>query len=509
MNETPRGHDTPDAQADSDRALLRQANEHLILAALRAQGDAEIAKRERDTARRLAGIDALTMLPHRVLLLERLALALADAQPGNLRSALLFVGLDHFTRINQQLGRATGDQALMLAAQRLALSAGPRDTVSRYDGDEFLVLMLESAEGDKVATAAAAISEALAAPGQVDGHPVDLGASIGISLSPGDGEDADSLVERASAALYRAKALGPGSIAYASDAPRVAPPRTPGPPGETGVSLTHEELVRAELAHPRAQLQEANRELVLALIGARDRQDAAELAQQRQTEFLGVLAHELRNPLGPISNAAAILGRMSTGEGPMLARMQDLIERQVAQMSRLIGDLLDATRASTGKFRLELRPVDMAGVIDEAAEACRPRMEKRRQQFTIRRPPGPLQVSGDPARLAQIVGNLLDNASKYTQEGGEIDLSAGVAGEHLVITVTDNGIGIRAEALPHVFDPFVQDERATDFNGVGLGIGLTVVRELVEAHGGTVEASSAGSGKGSRFTVRLKLVPQA
>lgn len=254
-------------------------------------------------------------------------------------------------------------------------------------------------------------------------------------------------------------------------------------------------------------LQEANGELVLAVLGARDRQDAAELAQHRQTEFLGVLAHELRNPLGPISNAAAILGRMSSNEGPVLARMQDLIERQVAQMSRLIGDLLDGTRASTGKFRLESRVLDMAGVIDEAGEGCRPAMERRRQHFTIQRPPGPLQVSGDPARLAQILANLLDNASKYTPEGGEITFSAAVAGEHLVITVADSGIGISADALPRVFEPFVQDQNARDFNGVGLGIGLSVVRELVAAHGGTVEASSAGAGKGSRFTVRLGLVP--
>ncbi len=270
---------------------------------------------------------------------------------------------------------------------------------------------------------------------------------------------------------------------------------------------TNAETAERKLAAALQLVQEANRELVLAVLGALDRQDAAELAQHRQTEFLGVLAHELRNPLGPISNAAAILGRMSSDEGPLLVRMQDLIERQVAQMTRLIGDLLDATRASTGKFRLELQVVDMAGLIDEAGEAARSRMESRGQQFTIQRPAGPLPVSGDAARLAQIFGNLLDNASKYTPRGGEIAISAEVAGEHLVIAVSDNGIGIRAEALTRIFDPFVQDEGATDFNGRGLGIGLSVVRELVAAHGGTVEASSAGTGKGSRFTVRLRLVP--
>ena len=508
MNPIPPGDDKADTRVGDDRAILQEANQQLVMALLRAQAHAEKAKRKLEAAVRLATLDATTLLPRRVLLFERLAKALATAQPGSLRAALLFVGLDNLRQINQTLGRAAGDRALLLAAQRLATSAGASGMVSRYGGNEFLVLILEAPGADQVAAVAAAMSKALAAPCQVDGHPLDLTASIGISLCPDDGQDAGRLVERASAALYSAKVLGSGRIVFAGAVPEATAVRVTDAPGLSGEASIHDDLARAELEQPRAQLQEANRNLILAVLGARDRQDAAESAQHRQTNFLGVLAHELRNPLGPISNAAAILGRMSSDEGPLLASLQALIERQVAQMSRLISDLLDATRASTGKFRLQLQVLDMAGVIDEAGEAFRSRMESRRQDFTIHRQPGPLPVSGDPARLAQVLGNLLDNASKYTPEGGEITLSAAVVGEQLVITVTDNGIGIRADALTRVFEPFVQDEDATDFDGVGLGIGLSVVRELVAAHGGTVEASSAGTGKGSRFTVRLKLLPQ-
>lgn len=260
----------------------------------------------------------------------------------------------------------------------------------------------------------------------------------------------------------------------------------------------------AEQERGHAQLQEANEQLVLAALDAQDLQAAAEQAQRRQTEFLAVLAHELRNPLAPIRSAAALLGRVNTDE-PLLARVQGVIERQVVHISRLVGDLLDVSRVSTGKLRLERRMLEMASVIDEVVDACRPAMDAREQRFHCEMPSRALEVHGDPVRLAQVFSNLLDNASKYTLNGGEINLVVTAAGNSMVVTVSDNGIGITAKALPHVFDPFVQDIHATVFNGVGLGIGLTVVRELVEAHGGSIVASSAGSGLGSQFVVTLPL----
>ena len=174
-------------------------------------------------------------------------------------------------------------------------------------------------------------------------------------------------------------------------------------------------------------------------------------------------------------------------------------------MSRLVDDLLDVSRVSTGKLRLERRGVELVGIIDAAVDACRPAMDTRLQHFAVQLPAHALEVHGDPVRLAQIVSNLLDNASKYTPERGEIRLSVVVADDAIVLSVADNGIGITPEALPNVFEPFVQDTHAIGFHSGGLGIGLTVVRELVEAHAGTVVASSAGTGLGSRFVVTLPL----
>lgn len=259
----------------------------------------------------------------------------------------------------------------------------------------------------------------------------------------------------------------------------------------------------AEHERRQAQQQEANEHLVLAALGAQESQASAEDAQRRQTEFLAVVAHELRNPLAPISNAAALLGMLPAEE--LLPRLQAVIERQVAHISRLVEDLLDVSRASTGKLRLERRRVDLSNIIDEAVDGSRPARKKRGQQLQVHRPPGTLEVHGDPVRLTQVLSNLLDNASKYTPVDGEVGLSVVKAGDTIVMTVSDNGIGITAEALPHIFEPFVQDPHAIGFNGVGLGIGLTVVRELVEAHGGTVSVTSAGSGLGSQFVVTLPL----
>jgi signal transduction histidine kinase len=264
-------------------------------------------------------------------------------------------------------------------------------------------------------------------------------------------------------------------------------------------------LLLSEIEPIRTQQQEANSNLVLAALEAQELQAASERAQKRQAESLAVIAHELRNPLTPISNAVGVLSRMPT-DNPQRARMHALIERQVLRLSRLVGDLLDVSRASTGKLRLDRRVVEMTSLIEEVDEAARPVVESRRQTLTVHIAPGSFLVHGDHVRLTQVLGNVLENASKYTPQGGSIDLTVVAADHTVVVTVSDTGIGITAEVLPHVFDPFVQDKHAIGFNSAGLGIGLTVVRELVEAHGGTVGASSAGAGLGSQFVIRLPLM---
>jgi diguanylate cyclase len=252
-------------------------------------------------------------------------------------------------------------------------------------------------------------------------------------------------------------------------------------------------------------LREANQQLVLATLHAQESEAQAKAAHRQQITFMAMVAHELRNPLTPIRLAADLLVRRSHQSKIPLARLTAIIEAQVAHMARLVDDLLDGSRVSTGKLRLEFDSVDLVGVINQAIETCRPAMDARRQRMTVRIPPGPIMFRGDAIRLAQVFGNLLDNASKYTSAGGEITLAVDVLDDAITVTVADNGIGISAEALPSIFVLFVQDERGLAHAGGGLGIGLAVVRELVDAHGGSIRASSRGKDLGSEFLVTLPL----
>ncbi|MGE8186021.1 sensor histidine kinase [Pseudomonas sp. NPDC086278] len=250
------------------------------------------------------------------------------------------------------------------------------------------------------------------------------------------------------------------------------------------------------------EMREANEQLVLAVLSAQHLQASAEHSLAQQRNILTLVAHELRNPLTPISMIAGRLVRVPSEELP---RMQALIEGQVQHMSRLVDDLLDVSRVSTGKLRLDCRIVDLLPIIQEAIVVCRPLMVAQHLHFTAELPERALAVNGDPVRLTQILGNLLGNAAKYTPAGGTVTLSVTTEADLLQMSICDTGIGISAKALPFIFEPFVQDVHAVGFNGGGLGIGLTVVRELVEAHGGTVTGTSAGDGKGSEFLVTLPL----
>ncbi|WP_443693697.1 sensor histidine kinase [Pseudomonas protegens] len=265
-----------------------------------------------------------------------------------------------------------------------------------------------------------------------------------------------------------------------------------------------QEALRTQQEHPlNLEMREANEQLVIAALSAQHLQATAEQLLEQQRHILVLVAHELRHPLTPISMIAGRLARVPSEELP---RMQALIEGQVQHMSRLVDDLLDVSRVSTGKLHLDRRVVDLRQVVDDAIETCRPVMNARHLHFSAQRSADPLPVDGDPVRLKQILGNLLGNAAKYTPAEGQVTLTVSTQGDVVQMTVCDNGIGISAKALPFIFEPFIQDAHAIGFNGAGLGIGLTVVRELVEAHDGTVTGMSEGSGKGSRFVVILPLV---
>jgi two-component system CheB/CheR fusion protein len=227
-------------------------------------------------------------------------------------------------------------------------------------------------------------------------------------------------------------------------------------------------------------------------------------ADHRKDEFLAMLAHELRNPLAPIRNALQVL-RMATGNDPQSLTAAAMMERQVAQMVRLVDDLLDVSRITRGTIELRKGRVKLQDVIREAIEAAHPMCDERGHQLESELPPEPIHVRADPARLMQIVGNLLHNACKYTRRGGRIRVRIHEADAMAVITISDNGIGLSADELLHVFDLFMQADTSLTRSGSGLGIGLTLVKRLTEQHGGTVRATSTGPGLGSEFVVRLPI----
>ena len=234
-------------------------------------------------------------------------------------------------------------------------------------------------------------------------------------------------------------------------------------------------------------------------------------ADRRKDEFLAMLAHELRNPLAPIR--AAELLRIGTLGEERVRQSSNIIGRQVRHMTRLVDDLLDVSRVTRGLITLERAEIGMRGVVQEAVEQVRPAIEARRQRLSVHLPPSWALVEGDKARLVQVVANVLGNATKYTPEGREIDLRAEVRGDGakgaLVISVRDEGIGMDRELSARVFDLFTQGERSSDRSQGGLGLGLALVRNLVELHGGMVGCSSPGPGKGSTFVITLPLLHEA
>ena len=270
------------------------------------------------------------------------------------------------------------------------------------------------------------------------------------------------------------------------------------------------EALNLTLAQANAELESANRTLQ-AEIGERVRvQEALEATDRRKDDFLAMLSHELRNPLAAIQGAIELMQRKAIDD-VQLVWAREVLTRQNKHLSRLIDDLLDVSRITMGKLNLHKEPVELRDVLQHAVETARPIIELGRHNLTLQLPESALYVSGDAVRLAQVVCNLLTNAAKYTDDGGHIRLmldgeAAGHDAGEAVIRVKDNGRGIAADVLSRLFEPSTHEERLNSGAHGGLGIGLIVVRGLVQMHGGAVEARSDGPGRGSQFTVRLPLL---
>jgi signal transduction histidine kinase len=263
------------------------------------------------------------------------------------------------------------------------------------------------------------------------------------------------------------------------------------------------EALNATLARANEELARANRALQGQVIERARAEQALREADRNKDEFLAMLAHELRNPLAPILNAVHLM-RMNLTE-QQLCWSREVIERQLTHLTRLVDDLLDVSRITRGKIALSRGPVAVAALMARAVEIIQPLIDDRGHKLTVEIPDATLTVHGDPLRLTQAIGNVLGNAAKYTPRGGHIMLSVRRDAAHVEIRVRDNGIGIPAERLPLIFNLFTQLERGSDHPQSGLGIGLALVRRLIEMHGGSIKAHSDGDGRGSEFLIRLPL----
>jgi PAS domain S-box-containing protein len=228
-------------------------------------------------------------------------------------------------------------------------------------------------------------------------------------------------------------------------------------------------------------------------------------ADQKKDHFLAILAHELRNPLVPIRNGLQILN-LAGNDLIIAENARSIMDQALNQLVRLVDDLLDVSRITTGKLKLRKERVELAAVVQSAVAATRPLIDEQGHRLSVRLAPTSVLLDADPTRLAQVFSNLLNNAAKYSEQGGEITLAAEPAGDEVIVRVTDQGIGISADHLPRIFQLFAQVETASDRSQGGLGIGLSLVRGLVEMHGGTIEARSGGPGRGSELIVRLPQV---
>jgi diguanylate cyclase len=484
-----------------DAARIVEVNEQLVVAAINSQVASEATSQALSLAAETSAQDPLTGLSNRTALLDRFVQAMANTKRRGAQFGLLFVDLDGFKPLNDAYGHGFGDKVLQLAAERMLSVVREVDTVCRHGGDEFVILLAELTRPEDARTVAEKLVAAISAEAVIDGHTVQVTASVGIAIHPDHGEDFETLLARADAAMYASKRRHPGGVvlydaglgiaAREVQAP-VLPARSTAAPDDT----TH------------ARLREANEKLVVAVIDAQELQAAAELARHQQTEFMKKVAAELLDPTAPIRIASAMLGHETADKPlePLLPLVEGIVEKQISAITRIVDKVVDASTIEKGSVVLDRKHLDLATVVHAAVAGHRAIFDACGQRFDLHLPSVDLTVDGDLARLEQIVSNLLDNASRHTHNGGRIRLSVSTTPDTLVLTVADNGLGVTSQMLPFVFEPFVQDTHVLSLDGLGMGIGLTIARSLTQAHGGTLIAYSAGANRGSQIVMTLPRV---
>lgn len=263
-----------------------------------------------------------------------------------------------------------------------------------------------------------------------------------------------------------------------------------------------------EVGRRAEALEQSNRTLEHEMKERRSAEEALLVADRRKDEFLATLAHELRNPLAPLTNGLAIL-RIAGNDPAAAQKARDIMERQLKQMVRLVDDLLDVSRITTGKLTVKKARVELHAIVNNAVETTRSFLDARGHALTVELPPEPIYLDADATRLAQVFSNLLNNAAKYTNQGGQILFQASIGEAWIIVRVKDNGIGIAQEMLPEIFKMFTQVDYSLERSYAGLGVGLTLAKRLIELHDGTIDVQSEGLNNGSEFTVRLPLAPDA
>lgn len=456
---------------------LLAVNEQLVIASLAQREQAERAERALSDLAARASIDPLTRLPNRGVLVDRIEQAIAHARRQGSQCAVLFFDIDHFKRLNDSLGHAFGDEVLRVVATRLTAALREVDTASRHGGDEFLVLLTGVAQPGDAHAVADKLVAAIAEPVAIAGQTISIHASVGIALYPEDGSTVDALVAAADRAMYASK--------RAQRARQLPPPPHDVAAGPVPV------LLRA-----------ANERLVVAALTAQTLLAAAEEARQRLLVFIATVVDELHKPQLAAGLSASMLAQLGDTP-PLLPRLQAIVARQLAQMSRLLGQLLDASRLSAGGLTLALEITDLRTVVAAALAEVGPLTESRGQTLHWQAPAQPLPVRAEVPRLQQLLVNLLENASRHSHDGTGIALSAFDSGDGVVLSVRDHGVGIAPEQLADVFEPFARDFRAAGARGVGVNIALAVAHALAQAHGGSLQARSGGLGQGSEFVLTL------
>lgn len=403
---------------------------------------------------------------------------------------------DVMTRFLQESAQFKGVPAWIY--DRRGFIVGRWQDAEKYAGRRVPAAQLEQLRGKEAGVATGETAEGLAlyysfARSPVTGWTASMGAerrqldrAVLTGWIVGGALMVIGLLSGMALALSLAARLRRAIVALANAASRNEPPR----PG--GLRTRELELLERAVLDA-AQAREA-----------RARKDEAEAASRTKDRYIATLSHELRNPLAALRNAVHLLGMQSGGDA-RLEPTREMMERQIAQLTRMVSDLLDVSRASLGKETLQVAPVELAAVLAQAIETVQPALEKKALRLSREFPAEPVQVLGDAARLLQVFSNLLDNAAKFTPPGGEIRVALSRESGAALATVSDTGIGIEAAFLPKMFEPFTQADTTLERSASGLGLGLALARQIVEAHGGRISATSAGPGQGSRFTVRLPL----